>query len=300
MSKRVVKNYGFYGRFNHYLPKVSGMFGLLLFLLAGAVIGGIFALLVPAIYQGSSGNEVSTMVSYVVMFIPAMLYASSRSRINMMNKGGLKLDNGHFAPVGGPLSAVLVVIATLCAAYCCEPITALLPEMPEVLKAALDSMVQGNFFLNFLCVSIFAPFFEEWLCRGMVLRGLLGNGMKPIWAIVISAVFFAVIHANPWQAIPAFTLGVLFGYIYYKTGSLKLTMLMHFANNTFSLIMSNVPAFQEAETFRDVLQGPLYWIIFAAAALMLVLIVKKFATIKVEDNTSAFEKVPSLFDDTQV
>lgn len=300
MAKRAIRNYGFYGRFNYYVPKVSGMFGLLLFLVAGAFIGGVFAMLVPLLYDGGSANEVSTMVSYVVMFIPAMLYASSKSRINMMNKGGLKLDNDHFAPVGGLLSAVLVVVATLCAAFCCEPISALLPQMPEVLKAALDSMVQGNFLLNFICVSIFAPFFEEWLCRGMVLRGFLGNGMKPVWAIVISAVFFAVIHANPWQAIPAFALGLLFGYVYYKTGSLKLTMLMHFANNTFSLIMSNVPAFKDAETFRDIIPGPTYWIIIAAAALMLVLIVKKFATIKVEDTADAFKKVPSLFDDTQV
>ena len=41
----------------------------------------------------------------------------------------------------------------------------------------------------------------------MVLRGLLGHKVKPVWAIVISAAFFAIIHLNPWQAIPAFLLG---------------------------------------------------------------------------------------------
>lgn len=300
MAKRTVRNYSFYGRYSHYVPKVSGMFGLLLWLLVGGVLGGIFTSLVPLLYQGDSATEISTMVSYVVMFIPAMIYASSKSRVNSMNKTGIKLDNEHFSPVGGPLSAILVILATLCAAYCCEPATALLPEMPEFLKDALESMVQGNFFFNFICVSIFAPFFEEWLCRGMVMRGLLGNGMKPVWAIVISAAFFALIHLNPWQAIPAFALGALFGYVYYKTGSLKLTMLMHFANNTFSLIMSNIPAFAEAETFKDIIPGAGYWVIWAAALLMLALIVKKFSSIKTEETTSAFEKVPSLFDDNQI
>jgi membrane protease YdiL (CAAX protease family) len=62
-----------------------------------------------------------------------------------------------------------------------------------------------------------------------------------------------VIHLNPWQAIPAFILGLLFGLVYYKTGSLKLTMLMHCANNTLAAIFSRIPAFQDAESFIDVM-----------------------------------------------
>ncbi len=77
---------------------------------------------------------------------------------------------------------------------------------------------------------------------------------------MISAVFFAVIHLNPWQAIPAFLLGCLFGYVYYRTGSLKLTMLMHFANNTFALAVAHIDAFEEAESWLDVLPGARYWI----------------------------------------
>lgn len=73
------------------------------------------------------------------------------------------------------------------------------------------------------------------------------HGIKPVWAIFWSAVFFAFIHLNPWQAVPAFILGCLFGYVYYKTGSLKLTMLMHFTNNTFSLIFSNIDKFKDAK-----------------------------------------------------
>ncbi len=51
--------------------------------------------------------------------------------------------------------------------------------------------------------------------------------MNPALAIAISAIFFATIHGNLWQGISAFILGSFFGYVYYKTGSLKLTMLMH-------------------------------------------------------------------------
>ena len=146
-------------------------------------------------------------------------------------------------------------------------------------------------------VSIFAPFFEEWLCRGMVLRGLLGNKVKPAWAIVFSAIFFAVIHLNPWQAVPAFLLGCLFGYVYYKTGSLKLTMLMHFANNTFSLVISNIDAFEDMDSFLDLFPSARYWVIFFACILLLVLVIRSLGRIPQERPEGNLDPVKPLFEE---
>lgn len=164
--------------------------------------------------------------------------------------------------------ALTVSIATIAAAIVCEPVTGLLPAMPESLEKALELAVEGPLWVSLLSVSVFAPLFEEWLCRGLVLRGLLKH-MNPTGAICTSAVFFAVLHMNPWQAIPAFLLGLLFGYVYYRTGSLKLTMLMHCVNNTFSVLMSRVPEFKDAETLMDVLSPWAYACIFLACILML-------------------------------
>ena len=131
----------------------------------------------------------------------------------------------------------------------------------------------------------------------MILRGLLGTKVKPVWAIVISAVFFAFIHLNPWQAVPAFLLGCLFGYVYFKTGSLKLTMLMHFANNTFALVTSQISAFEEAESWLDVLPGMRYWILFFAAILLVVLIVRAFNRIPLERPQGNMDPVKALFEE---
>ena len=151
--------------------------------------------------------------------------------------------------------------------------------MPEWLEEALKSMTSGNFWLNFLCVSIFAPIFEEWLCRGMILRGLLDRGVKPVWAIIFSAVFFGLIHLNIWQMIPAILIGVVLGYVYWKTRSLKLTMLMHFTNNTMSLILSRIDSLQDAESWVQVL-GSWYWLAFAACLLLVVLFFITFRRIQ--------------------
>ena len=98
-----------------------------------------------------------------------------------------------------------------------------------------------------------------------------------------SAAFFAVLHMNPWQAIPAFLLGILFGYVYYRTGSLKLTMLMHCVNNTFATIFSRIPKFAEADTFMDILSPWAYAGIYVACVLMLASAVILITGIPVKD-----------------
>ena len=292
------RNYGFYEKFSWYVPSVADMFILLVWLLLGALLGNLLSLPFLAILGQEAGVQYATLISYPVMFIPPMIYASVKSRNNSLTRRGLKMDNTHFSPLGGALCALLVMLGTLALGMATDPLTNLLPDMPEWLEKTFENLTSDdNFFLNFLLVSLFAPFFEEWLCRGMILRGLLGNKMKPVWAIVISAAFFAFIHLNPWQAIPAFLLGCLFGYVYYKTGSLQLTMLMHFTNNTFALVMSNIDSLKAVDSLSEVLGSQLYWIILAACVLLIVLIVRAFRRIPLEQPEGNMDPVKPLFEE---
>ena len=291
--KRKAGNYNVLDQHAYYVPGVADMFVLLAWLLAGALLGNLVTLAFASILGPEAGMEYGMILAYPVMFIPAMIYAASKSGRNSFVRKGIKLDSANFGGSGkGWICAVIVAVATIALSFCADAITAVMPPMPEWLETALKSMTNGTLWVNLLCVSIFAPFFEEWLCRGMVLRGLLGNGVKPVWAIIISAAFFAIIHANPWQAIPAMILGALFGYVYYKTGSLKLTMLMHCTNNTFAIICSNIDAFENMESWHDVLQGPLYWIIFAGCLLLVCLAVLFFKRIPVKGPCGNCDEVP--------
>ena len=103
----------------------------------------------------------------------------------------------------------------------------------------------------------------------MVLRGLLTK-LKPGWAIVISALFFALIHMNPWQALNAFIIGVIMGFIYYKTGSLWLTMLMHFVNNGFAVIMTQFSQLEESDYWIETMDKPLYVGLYVAGVALLI------------------------------
>ena len=292
------RNYGFYEKFSYYIPGVADMFILFALLLVGTLLGTLLTLPFVALLGQEASSQYAMLITYPLMFIPPMIYASIKSRNASMIVKGLKLDSSHFSPLGGALCALLVIVAALATSYCSDAILSLLPEMPAWLEDALKSLTTGdNMFLNFLLVSLFAPFFEEWLCRGMVLRGLLGNRVKPVWAIVISAVFFAVIHLNPWQAVPAFMLGCLFGFVYYRTGSLQLTMLMHFTNNTFAMVMSNIDSLKEVDSLSEVLSSQLYWIILAASVLLIVLVVRAFRRIPLEQPEGNMDPVKPLFEE---
>lgn len=244
-------SYDLFSNHSHYVPGYGGMMMLFVMFLLGALLGNI---LVGALTFVSAefATIYGTVISYPVMFIPPWLYVSAKSRRNEFFETGYALDSSHFGSLGGFSMAVIVSIATMAMAFLADSLNILMPEAPEWFEKAMEQIMDAPVWITLISVSVFAPLFEEWLCRGMVLRGLLQK-THPVSAILVSAAFFAVLHMNPWQALPAFLLGILFGYVYYKTGSLKLTMLMHCVNNTMAVVFSKIPSLEEAEGFADVL-----------------------------------------------
>ena len=274
------KNYDLFATHAWYIPGMGELLILLALLVLGFLLGSGLTQLMRLFYSPATVLEYGTLVSYPAMFIPPLIYVGLKSRNASAFGESVPLDSDNWGP-GKALLALGVILATVALGYMSDALNSLLPPMPQWLKEAMELVTQGNFWLNFLCVSIMAPLFEEWLCRGIVLRGLLhhtrkdGTVLKPAAAIALSAAFFALIHLNPWQALPAFILGCLFGLVYWKTGSLKLTMLMHFTNNTVSLVLANVESFQDAETWMDILPAGIYWAGFAVAGVFLYYFVRR-------------------------
>ena len=255
-------SYDLFSNHSHYVPGYGGMMMLFVMFLLGALLGNI---LVGALTFVSAefATIYGTVISYPVMFIPPWLYVSAKSRRNEFFETGYALDSSHFGSLGAFSMAVIVSIATMAMAFMADSLNVLMPEAPEWFEKAMEQIMDAPVWITLISVSVFAPLFEEWLCRGMVLRGLLQK-THPASAILVSAAFFAVLHMNPWQALPAFLLGILFGYVYYKTGSLKLTMLMHCVNNTMAVVFSKIPSLEEAEGFADILSPWAYAGVLAA------------------------------------
>lgn len=93
-----------------------------------------------------------------------------------------------------------------------------------------------------LLVVVVGPFFEE-----LMFRGWLVGQLSPKWgektAIILSAALFAAIHGD-LPGLPAlFGLGLVFGWVYRRSGSLLASIIVHGMWNatTFSLLISVMP-----------------------------------------------------------
>ncbi len=95
-------------------------------------------------------------------------------------------------------------------------------DLGNLLDAATEDLSLGAMFLFMVIV---APVCEELIFRRMVFRRLLPMGET--FAIVMSALLFALFHSNLFQAFYAFALGVLFGCVVVKTGRIRYTIALH-------------------------------------------------------------------------
>ncbi len=302
-SARKVKNYDLYSGHAWYVPGVKGMFGFIGWFLLGALLGGIVTLVMGLFMSPQAVLDYSMIVVYPVQFLPAMVYAANQSQKNMVFDPGYVLNNKHFQPYGMGLMILITVLMTFASMFVFDlpnywnmqltNKSSLLSEFYDQLMELMKQMTGGPFWSSFLVVAIFAPIFEEWMCRGMVLRGLLTK-MKPVWAIVVSALFFAVIHANPWQALNAFLIGLVMGYVYYKTGSLLLTMIIHFVNNGSAVIMSNIDSLKDYDYMIDMLGKQNYTIVFLVSCVILAACLWAFSRIKVENPWGNIDRIPPV------
>ncbi|WP_299580624.1 type II CAAX endopeptidase family protein [uncultured Sunxiuqinia sp.] len=91
--------------------------------------------------------------------------------------------------------------------------------------------------LAILGAVLIAPFLEEIIFRGIILRGLLTK-YAPRYAVIFSALIFALVHGKPLQIWGVFVIGLIFGWIYYKTRSIGTTILLHSVLNLMVQIES--------------------------------------------------------------
>jgi membrane protease YdiL (CAAX protease family) len=93
---------------------------------------------------------------------------------------------------------------------------------------------------GYFAVGLLAPVSEELVFRGAILRALLRWTSRHWVAIAISAVLFALIHANPAQMPHAFLIGLLLGWLYYRTDSIVPGIVYHWVNNSVAYVIYNL------------------------------------------------------------
>lgn len=79
--------------------------------------------------------------------------------------------------------------------------------------------------LKMVVVVILAPLFEELIFRKLMLDRIGKYGEKT--AVLLTALAFGLLHQNLFQFFYAFGIGLIFGYIYIRTGKIRYSVILH-------------------------------------------------------------------------
>lgn len=106
-----------------------------------------------------------------------------------------------------------------------------LEEMNPVLDMASDLSPS---MLIYSC--LVAPFMEELLFRGMLFSRARVFGDRT--AVFFTAALFGLMHGNLSQCLYGMAVGLILGYVAAKTNSIRYTVLMHAAINSYGTVMA--------------------------------------------------------------
>ncbi len=99
-------------------------------------------------------------------------------------------------------------------------------------------LFQGKLVLEILFAGIMIPVVEELIFRGLAYRRMRWY-LKPLPAMILSALYFGAVHGNWLQGIYAFILGMLLAFAYERFKNLLAPILIHIGANVVSVLISD-------------------------------------------------------------
>ena len=113
-----------------------------------------------------------------------------------------------------------------------------MPELPNLMGEGIDELMSSR--MGYIVVGLLAPLVEEVVFRGAILRSLLSWNQNCWIGIAISAALFALSHLNPAQMPHAFLVGLLLGWMYWRTDSIVPGVVFHWVNNSVAYLSYNL------------------------------------------------------------
>ncbi len=179
------------------------------------IIGQLLCILVPTLFLAKRrhGNLVEffrftlptpqeTVVTIVAVFA-----------LQQMAQGYMAMQDA--IPLPGPLKTYVDIFKKL---------------FEETYRVLVQAHTPWEFVFVVVTVALVPALSEELLFRGLVQRSLeeATGGLK---AAIIAGVIFGAYHLNPFGIVPLAALGIYFGFIVYRSGSIIVAIAAHFFNN---------------------------------------------------------------------
>lgn len=121
-----------------------------------------------------------------------------------------------------------------------KPLQTLLDNLDKMVNESYAVLMKTETFADKL-ILFFVVAVTPAICEEILFRGYIQTSFELKYssfvAAVITALFFALFHLNPFGIVALFALGLYMGYASYRSDSIATPMIIHFFNNGFSLLL---------------------------------------------------------------
>ena len=162
----------------------------------------------------------------------------------------------------------------------------LLDSLNELIEKTFGNLIYADniveMILVVITISIVPAICEEVMFRGYIQRSFEFK-FKPYFAALLTAVFFAIYHFNPYGLIPLAIIGFYLGFAAYSSQSLFIPMVIHFLNNFFAVLLYFIIG--DDELFKSNVTDPeslnaniIYFFILLALFIATIYLIKNYYT----------------------
>ena len=224
------------------------VFVYLMALLVCTLIGSVFALFMT---DNITQMKIAQGISSSLIFIapPLILYAITRTQ-PLRELGFQKPNTTWMLLIGLVLMFVALPITNLLTSWnekmnfgeVFAAREALLKRLEETASDFTERMLQVDsvwgLLGNLLVIALIPAIGEELTFRGVLQQALVKGTKNAHLGIILSAAIFSFIHFQFYGFLPRMFLGILLGYLFYYSGSLWTSILMHFINNGSAVVVA--------------------------------------------------------------
>ena len=206
--------------------KVSLYFLIVLVL---SIVGPMFV--TPVLYKIGLVPPLVLMVIHIIFFIvPAIIYI-------IVTKSNYKKVFSFKKPKGKDVFFSILIAALALPIMTFFSYTSSFFYTNDV-ALVLDQMRAYPLWLMILVVGVTPAITEEITIRGIALSGFEFKNKNV--AAIMTGIMFGILHLNAHQFLYATAMGIILAYVVRATGSIFLSMLIHFLINSWNLIQQRI------------------------------------------------------------
>lgn len=209
------------------MKKISAAHMLLFITLAVFMISGLLLSVISSAVHVPVW--VSMAVGSIVIFIPGILYCLVK-KLPVTQAAGFKKTR--------PVNFLMAFIVLVCS----YPVIVVLNMLSmffvenAVQNSVVSLLMTTNLPTMLLLMAVLPALGEEFVFRGLLYHAY--RRTSPLAGIILSALFFALMHGNFNQIPYAFFLGIVMALMVEATGSIWISIFMHFMLNGFNAFIS--------------------------------------------------------------